>query len=155
MAEEKASEVVKEKGGFDFKIIIIGLVIFLVAMGASYFIMRSLIAPLVPKEEEHETLTGNLVTVGEFTTNINDEGGTRFLKVEVYVEVADEKVQEEVTAFMPVIKDTILAILSSQTVSDLDPINREKLKEKMKKSINAKIGQNLVKGVYFTNFIMQ
>ncbi|WP_054694417.1 flagellar basal body-associated FliL family protein [Syntrophomonas palmitatica] len=155
MAEEKANETVKEKGSFDFKIIIIGLVIFLVAMGASYFIMRSLIAPLVPKEEEKETLTGNLVSVGEFTTNINDEGGTRFLKVEVFVEVSDEKVQEEITVFMPVIKDTILGILSSQTVSDLDPINREKLKVKMKKSINAKIGKDLVKGVYFTNFIMQ
>jgi len=155
LAEEKANEVAKEKSGFDFKIIIIGLAIFLVAMGASYFIMRSLIAPLVPREEEKETLTGNLVTVGEFTTNINDEEGTRFLKVEVYVEVSDEKGQEEIEAFMPVIKDTILGILSSQSVSDLDPINREKIKVKMKNNINARVGKNLIKGVYFTNFIMQ
>jgi len=158
LAEEKNTEVVQEKkaGGFDFKIIIIGLVVFLITIGASYFMLRSLIAPLVPqKEEAAQTLTGNLVSAGEFTTNINDEGGTRFLKVEVYVEVEDEKVAEEITAFMPVIKDTILSTLTSKSVADLEVSNQKSLKAEMKKKINAKLGSEVVKSVYFTTFIMQ
>jgi len=157
LAEEKNTEVVeKEKSSFDFKIVIIGLVVFLITIGASYFMLRSLIAPLVPqKEEAAEPMTGNLVSAGEFTTNINDEGGTRFLKVEVYVEVEDEKVVEELTAFMPVIKDTILSTLSSKSVADLDVNNQKSLKAEMKKKINAKLGSEIVKNVYFTTFIMQ
>ncbi len=62
--------------GLDFKIILIGLLIFLVAMGASYLLMKSLMAPLMPKTEEAArksvSISGGLVSAGEFTTNIND-----------------------------------------------------------------------------------
>lgn len=156
MAEENTLEV-KEKSGFDFKIIIAGLIIFLIAMGASYFLMKSLMAPLLPKEEseQKEVLTGNLVEVGEFTTNIGDITGSRFVKVEVFVEVTGKKGQETMQEFMPIIKDSILNILSSKTVADLDVRNRENLKKEIKNELNSKLGNNTIKNVYFTSFIMQ
>lgn len=156
MAEEKNPEV-KQKSGFDFKIIVAGLIIFLIAMGASYILMKSLMAPLLPKEEseQKEVLTGNLLEVGEFTTNIGDITGTRFVKVEVFVEVTGKKGQEAMTEFMPIIKDSILTILSSKTVADLDVRNREHLKEEIKADLNTKLGKNTIKSVYFTSFIMQ
>ena len=52
MADEKVAEV-KEKIGFDFRIILVGLLLFLVAMGASYLVMRSLIAPLILKAKRN------------------------------------------------------------------------------------------------------
>lgn len=155
MAEENTPEV-KQKSGFDFKIIIAGLIIFLIAMGASYYLMKSLMAPLLPKEETaKEVVTGNLVEVGEFTTNIGDITGSRFVKVEVYVEVTGKKGQETIQEFMPIIKDSILTILSSKTVADLDVRNRDNLKKEIKDDLNAKLGKNTIKNVYFTNFIMQ
>lgn len=157
MADETNTEVV-ERSGFDFKIVLIGFLIFLVAMGASYLLMRSLMAPLMPREEGAEQmLTGNLVEIGEFMTNINDVAGTRFLKVEVTVEVAaeDEKAQEAITHYMPVIRDSILTILSSKTVADLDVRNRSNLKAEIKKELNSKIGSKLIQNIYFTSFVMQ
>lgn len=156
LAEEKNTEEVKEKSGFDFKIVIIGLAVFLITIGASYFMLRSLIAPLVPeKESASEAITGNLVSVGEFTTNIDDEEGTRFLKVEVSIEVEDESAKEEVTTFMPIIKDILNSTLASKSVEELDVNNRENIKKEIRKKINTKLGTELVKGVYFTTFIMQ
>lgn len=156
LAEEKNTEEVKEKSGFDFKIIVIGLVVFLITIGASYFMLRSLIAPLVPvKESASEGVTGNLVSVGELTTNIDDEEGTRFLKVEVSIEVEDEGAKEEVTTFMPIIKDILNSTLASKSVEELKVSNRDNIKQEIKKKINAKLGTELVKGVYFSNFIMQ
>lgn len=158
MADEKGTEV-KEKTGFDFRIILIGLLLFLVAMGTSYMVMKSLIAPLVPesKKDQVQLLSGNLVDVGEFTTNINATGGTRFLKVKVTVEVSadDKKATETINKFMPVIKDSILGILATQSAADLEPRNRSRLKEAIKQDINAKIGGKVVTNVYFTDFIMQ
>lgn len=158
MADEKGTEV-KEKAGFDFRIILVGLLLFLVAMGASYLVMRSLIAPLIPesKKEQVQLLSGNLVEVGDFTTNINSTGGTRFLKVSVTLEVSseDKKAVEKITSYMPVIKDSVLGILATQSVADLEPRNRSYLKEAIKQDINAKIGGKLVTNVYFTDFIMQ
>lgn len=156
MAEEKTAETGKRS---DFKIIIIGLVIFLVAMGASYLLLRNLMAPLMPEKpsQKQELATGNLVSIGEFTTNINDVSGTRFLKVEVFVEVSkqEKKSQEQINTVMPIIKDSILSIISSKTVADLDVRNREHLKAEIKKDLNQKIGSDLIKNVYFTSFIMQ
>lgn len=156
-AEREKEAETKPKSGLDFKIILVGLVIFLVAMGASYFLMRSLMSPLLPKEDKKaETIeTGDLVSAGEFTTNINDIAGTRYLKVEVYVEVSDKKVKDSIDQYMPVIKDSILSILASQTVADLDVRNRDNLKTEIKKDLNNKIGSNVISNVYFTNFIMQ
>ncbi len=159
MADEKGTEV-KEKVGFDFRIILIGLLLFLVAMGTSYLVMRSLIAPLVPesnKKEQVQLLSGNLMEIGDFTTNINSTGGTRFLKVSVTVEVTsdDKKAVEKLTRLMPIIKDSVLGVLAKQSVADLDPRNHGYLKDAIKQDINAKVGGNLVINVYFTDFIMQ
>ncbi len=157
MAEEKTVEETS-KSGLNFKIIIAGLVIFLIAMGASYFLMKSLMSPLLPKEENEkskEVVTGNLIEVGEFTTNIGDIAGTRFIKVEIFLEVAGKKGNEEINEFMPIIKDSILSILSSKSVADLEVRNRERLKEEIKQELNTKLGKDSIKSVYFTSFIMQ
>lgn len=155
--KEKDNTEVKNKSGFDFKIILVGLLIFLVAMGASYFLMRSLMSPLMPKQEKEvkAIATGDLVSAGEFTTNINDVAGTRYLKVEVFIEVSDKEVEDSMDQYKPIIKDSILTILSSQTVADLDVRNRNNLKAEIKKDLNTKIGANAISNVYFTNFIMQ
>ena len=114
---------------------------------------------LLPEKESEkaETATGNLVSIGEFTTNVNDVAGSRFLRVEVYVEVSkeDKKNQEIINEAMPIIKDTILSIMSSKTVADLDVRNRDNLKAEIKNELNKKIGSKIIQNVYFTSFIMQ
>ncbi|MDI9480856.1 MAG: flagellar basal body-associated FliL family protein [Syntrophomonadaceae bacterium] len=157
MSEEKPAEVTTKKS--DLRIIVIGLVFFLVAMAGTYFFISSMMAPLLPEKESEkaETATGNLVSIGEFTTNVNDVAGSRFLRVEVYVEVSkeDKKNQEIINEAMPIIKDTILSIMSSKTVADLDVRNRDNLKAEIKNELNKKIGSKIIQNVYFTSFIMQ
>lgn len=160
MAEEKENEVKKPRLDLnvDMKLILIGLLVFLVAVGGSYFLMKSLMAPLMPRQEGTGKLkTGNLVEVGEFTTNINDIIGQRFLKVKVTVEVSSDvkKGVEKIEEHMPVIKDSILSIISSKTVADLDVRNRSNLKAEIKKDLNAKLGADIIMNVYITEFIMQ
>ena len=158
MVDENTQEAV-EKSSIDFKIILIGLVLFIVAMGFSFFLMRSMMAPFLPEKETEKQMEsrGSLVSVGEFTTNINDVAGTRFLKVEVFVEVSEEnkKAAAEIESYMPIIKDSVLTILSSKTAADLDTNNREKIKLEIKKDLNRKIGSEVIQNVYFTSFIMQ
>lgn len=149
----KAPEISK-----DVKFILVGVVLFLVALGCSFIMMKSLLAPLMPQHAavEQKTETGTLVTVGEFTTNISDPSGIRYVKTEVVIEVEkDKKAEEEVTAYMPVIKDNILNILAAATVADLDVRNREVLKQQIKNSLNQALGSEKVLNVYFTTFLLQ
>lgn len=158
MADETSgNQKVKSGAGFDLQIIIIGLVIFLMCMGGSYFMFKSLLAPLLPGEEPVNSKgSAVLVEVGEFTTNVYDVNNIRFLKASVYIEVADKDAEKQVNAVMPVLKDEILSILSSQTVADLDVRNRDHLREEIKSRLNKRLGGgNKVTGVYFTSFITQ
>jgi len=50
LADESNNEV-KEKSVFDIKIIFIGFLLFVIAMGSSYFLMKSLIAPLMRRRK--------------------------------------------------------------------------------------------------------
>lgn len=147
----------KVTSSFDFRIIIVGLLIFLAAMGASYFLMKSLMAPLYPQKETQAESpdSGNLVEIAEFTTNIADVGGNRYVKVEVFLEVKDKKNAAKIEESMPVVKDVILSTLASKSAADLDVRNRESLKGEIKQRLNEKLGANTVSDVYFTNFIMQ
>ncbi len=151
--------VVEKSSGFDIKIIAVGLVFFLLVVGASYFIIRSLIAPLLPQDEEKvvetEVVEGQIVKAGDFTTNIEDVKGNRYLKVIVYVQFADASAGEESKAQMPIIQDTILGILSSKKVSELEVSKRNGLKIEMKEALNAKLGEGKIQEVYFTDFIIQ
>ncbi|MGE5404766.1 MAG: flagellar basal body-associated protein FliL [Candidatus Saccharibacteria bacterium] len=161
MAEEKETQAVPEqpKSGFDIKMIAIGLVIFLAAMGGSYLIAKSILSPLLPKDEkkteEKANEVGTLVALGEFTVNLDDPSGQRFLKATIELEVTDPKMAGEgLTEYKPIIRDQINTILASKTVADMDVRNREELKKEIKNKINKKIGDK-VKDVYFDQIIMQ
>ncbi len=160
MADDNTVEVEQKKSGVDLKIIIIGMVIFIVLVGGSFYLMKSIMAPLMPADPKSTSEgsagdIGALVSIGEFMTNVNDVAGTRYLKVEVTVESSDEKAQEKIDAYMPVIRDSIQGILSAKTVADLDIRNRDSLKIEIKDEINEKIGTDTISNVYFTSFIMQ
>ncbi|HWP98591.1 MAG TPA: flagellar basal body-associated FliL family protein [Syntrophomonadaceae bacterium] len=159
MADEENGAVKESK--FDFKIIIIGVVIFLIALGASYFVLRSVFSPLMPKEatkgDAKSTNHGALFDVGEFTTNIEDSTGSRYMKLKVSLELNpdDKKAAEECATYKPIIRDGILGLISSKTVADFDPRNRENVKQEILKALNSKLGSNMITNVYFEDIIIQ
>jgi len=161
MAEEEKNVVEKKESKSDFiKIIAVGVVVFLIALGASYFVLRSTISPLLPPDKNGssgESALGTPFEVGEFTTNINDITGPRFMKVKVTITLSgsDKKANEEATKYKPIIRDTILGMISSKSVADFDYNNRANLKEEIKKEVNAKLGKELVQSVYFEDIIIQ
>jgi flagellar FliL protein len=138
--------------GIDVKMVGIGLGIFVVAVGISYFIMRSLLAGLVVETTSAPSpVEIVLVEVGDFTTNIVNT--TRYVRVQVAVSVAVGH-EELATQFMPVIKDTVLSVLSQKSATQLSANNTE-LKDDIMDNINDRLETNLIEGVFFTNFIMQ
>ena len=160
MAEEESNV---EKGSkFDsLKIILIGVVVFVIALGASFFLLRSVFSPLLPQETQKqagkEAALGTPFDAGEFTTNIRDVGGSRFMKVKVSLTISDDnkKNVEEATKYKPVIRDTILNLIATKSVADFDSVNRANLKEEIKKELNTKLGKEMILNVYFEDLIIQ
>jgi len=56
----------------------------------------------------------------------------------------------------PMIRDMIIRILSSKTVPEISTAKgKEKLKEEIKKNLNARLATGEIRNVYFTAFVIQ
>lgn len=154
MEEEKAAS----SGKFnllDWRFLVIGLAVLLVAGGVAYGAARMALSTPGSEKRTEQVKTGPLVKVGEYLVNIADTQGRRFLKTEIVLELTDAKYEKDFTAKLPVVQDRILSFLGSKTVMDLQVEQREKLKEELMQELNTVLGYDQIKKVYFTTFIMQ
>ncbi len=104
------------------------------------------------------------VVVGPLIVNLADVGGDRYLKIKlVLLEVpqAAEKEKKEgekegISLQDAIIRDTIITVLSSKTSDDLLSVSgKEELKNELITAINQALGRNLVRKIYFLDFIIQ
>lgn len=174
MAEEKEKteeEVKKEapKKGGKLKLIIILLVVLAVLGGGGTFAWFKFIAPAIgvgeetgqkgakkAEPEKPELFSGPMYPLDSFIINLAGEGGKRFLKLTLELELDNENLNAEITANLPKIKDSILILLSSKTFEDIYMVEG---KFKLRDEITARINRFLITGhirnVYFTEFVIQ
>jgi len=95
-----------------------------------------------------------------FTVNFNDDGRTRFLQVSIEAQTRDPEVAKLIEKHMPVIRNNLVLILSSQTAGELASLEgKERLREEARAGIDRVLeeeaGKGGVEAVYFTSFVMQ
>ncbi len=104
------------------------------------------------------------VVVGPLIVNLADVGGDRYLKIKlVLLEVPSaakkekkEGEKEGISLQDAVIRDTIITVLSSKTSDDLLSVSgKEELKNELITAINQALHRNLVRKIYFLEFIIQ
>lgn len=159
MAEKKAETETKEAGGSKKKppMMIIIAVFAVVVLGAAFFVVQKASAKSKAGGQK-KVEKGPVVTLDKILVNLADPGSDHFLKVTVGLELNKEKgkTPETLKDDTPLIRDAVLASLSSKTRDQLGPeAGREKLKSEIKKKVNAALGEDDVQGVYFTNFVTQ
>ncbi|CAM2788293.1 flagellar basal body-associated protein FliL [Helicobacter burdigaliensis] len=106
---------------------------------------------------------GNLLSVGQmypvdqFIVNLmTSGGGKRYLKTSISLELSAPTLQTELDTKRDIIRDTIITILSSKT---LEEIQTTKGKQKLRAEIQERINEFLVDGrvvnIFFTEFVVQ
>ena len=99
---------------------------------------------------------GILYPLDTFTVNLKSDAGRRYLKCTMSLELEGEELSLELDAKSPVLRDRIIRILTSKT---LEEINSKKGKSKVSSQImdtlNAMISDGEIKGIYFTEFVIQ
>ncbi len=113
-----------------------------------------------PVNESHLTP----VVVGPLIVNLADVGGDRYLKVKlILLEIPSaakkekkEGEKEGISLQDAIIRDTIITVLSSKTSDDLLSVSgKEELKNELMTAINQALQRNLVRKIYFLDFIIQ
>jgi flagellar FliL protein len=95
-----------------------------------------------------------------FTVNLLEEGGERYLQTSIVFQVTDEKVAESMKAYLPVIRNRILLLLSGKRPSDLaTPAGKAKLVEEVtgavRESIPGTTAQRGIVQAYLGAFVIQ
>jgi len=147
--------------------------VLVVQIALAFFIIRTVIigrqasaqkAALLALEElrepEKEVLPDKPAKVydlkEDLLTNSADSDRLRYVKVHVQLGVTPEKVYDEITQIEPKVIDTILGILMSKTVEEMDdPADKEVIKDEVKIALNKYLRQGEVVKVYFTAFLIQ
>ena len=133
--------------------IIMGLV--LIVAFTSAFLLGKNLNNAKGYTEEVFTL-GPVYSTSEFTVNLAETNGMRYLKTQLSLEVDKKKVLKELGDKLPALEDTIITVLSKQRVSDLDNVDgKENIKKELQKNINKILVNGEVINIYFNHFVWQ
>ena len=99
---------------------------------------------------------GTLYPLDTFTVNLKSDSGRRYLKVTMSLELEGDELSMELDAKAPVLRDRIIRILSSKTLEEISSKKgKQKVSEQIMDTLNAMLTDGRIKGIYFTQFVIQ
>lgn len=145
-------------------IIIAGVsLIVLAIIGGGFFMLWQKLSSLdnlkgaakAPEKSEHAGM-GPVFSLESFIVNLSDQGGKRYLRITMGLELGDSKFAEELTKRLPQIRDSILMTLPSRKVEELQTTEgKNSLRADIISKLNELLGKEIVKKIYFTEFVIQ
>ena len=99
---------------------------------------------------------GILYPLDTFTVNLKSDAGRRYLKVTMSLELEGEELSLELDAKSPVLRDRIIRILTSKTLEEISSKKgKQKVSQQIMDTLNAMISDGTIRGIYFTEFVIQ
>ena len=99
---------------------------------------------------------GILYPLDTFTVNLKSDAGRRYLKVTMSLELEGDELSLELDAKSPVLRDRIIRILSSKTLEEISSKKgKGKVSAQVMDTLNSMIADGEIKGIYFTEFVIQ
>ncbi|PLX91452.1 MAG: flagellar basal body protein FliL [Desulfuromonas sp.] len=135
----------------------------LVAVGVAAYLLGSRSAQdAAPAEsaQVEDTSTaegvGPMVDITDFIINILDKNETRYLKAAITLELENEETVAEVNERMPQIRDSVLLLVGNKTFAELNDLQGKlQLRAEIIVRLNKLLKKGKVKGIYFTEFVVQ
>lgn len=130
---------------------------FLQDIVASYMGGGDAAAPQTEKvEAQPVSPVGLTIPMPQFTTNLADPLGQRFIRLTMEIEVADAKVGEEIARQNARIRDAILMLLSGKTYADIASTESKlMLKSEITDRLSTILGQGKIYQVFITDMVIQ
>jgi len=109
------------------------------------------------KSDSHGEGVGTLVyAVKDIVVNPAGTGGTRFLSISFGFELGSPELAAEFEERELVVRDALITILSAKTVAQLtDAKQKEIVRYQVKKRLETLLDTDEIKGVYYTDFVLQ
>jgi flagellar FliL protein len=148
-------------------VLILAAVLVLAMLGGGFYLMWSKIASLETpgqgeeaavegEEEAGPTAIGVTFPLETFIVNLADEGGKRYLRVTMQLELVAGETDEPLRARLPQIRDVILMTLPTKRFEDIRSAEGKiNLRTEIMEQLNRLFPEALINNIYFTEFVVQ
>jgi flagellar FliL protein len=150
-------------------ILLIGAVIFILLSGGEEEAQPEAVeekAPTEKVEKKKKTATrkqaesfmdmGPMFPLEDFIVNLLSEGGKRYLKVNITLELSGEELAAELDTKQAAIRSIIIDILSEKSLEEVSTLKgKDKLRDQIVDELNARLSDGQINNVYFTKFVIQ
>jgi len=110
----------------------------------------------VEASQEGELQNFDLYTLEPIVVNLFDPTGRRYMQIQLALALPSKKYEEEIKKFEPVLKDTIITVLSAMTPEEaLQPQAKEQIKKELLEKLNEVLGKHIIMGIYITQYIVE
>ena len=148
-----------KKAGKGFNKLLLLIPVAVVALAAGGYYGYTLLSPGKGKAGMAGGSAGSekkavLFSLDPFVVNLSEPG--RYLKVTMQFEIAGEPRQEFITEKVPILRDVIITLISSQSYEYASsPEGKIQLKDEILLRTNQIFGKEVFRNLYFTDFVMQ
>ena len=168
--KEEGSEKKKSGGPLDNKVILLGAIILaqaVLAVGLTMFVivpkLEKIAAPAeevvaeAEEETKEEVREGVIVGLNEVVVTLRDNGPTTsYLRINIDLEVADQKVADQVATRLPHLRDIVILALSNKFSSDLRSMDgKSALKAELQRKLGEVLPEDGLWNLYFSDMVVQ
>ncbi len=148
-------------------IVVIGVVVLIMGtIGAGFFVMWTKVNSIntlaaaaesgEPVEEAPVPKIGPIHDLATFIVNLADEGGIRYLRTTMKLELADDQSVSFVQERLPMIRDSILMTLPTKKYEDISTAEgKTALRDELITKLNVIMVPGSISNIYFTEFVVQ
>lgn len=140
------------------KLIIIAVAVMLTGAGGIYGYSMYDKGKKDNAEATKENIMSIICPLNSFVVNLQDKTGVgkRYLKLTMQLEVGKEDDKLLIGNHNAQIRDTVLLLLSSQSLKEINTMEGKlELKQTLLSRMNQILGDSVVRGIYFTEFVVQ
>jgi len=102
------------------------------------------------------TKVGPMYSLDKFIVNLASDGGSRYLRTSINLELSSEEFQAEVEKKKPMIRDIIIKVLSAKSYEEISTIRgKENLKDELVTELNKIFTDGSIQNIFFTEFVVQ
>ncbi len=163
--EEQADEPIERRPWLENKLVLLGAIV-AVQIVMAVVLTRFVIAPklavqaadvggAVPTAQVPDV--GVIIGLQEIIVTLQSEGKLpRYLRIDVNLEVADQKTAKLVTARLPQLRDVVIMAASARSPADIQsPEGKQGLREEIFNQLATKLPPDKFRNVYFSDLVIQ
>ena len=106
--------------------------------------------------QEMQQKLGIIFPMETFIVNLADEGGKRYLRVTMDLELAQGTSEDNLKKRLPQMRDSILMVLPSKRFDEIRTVEgKTRLRNEIIANLNGLLGQERITSIYFTEFVVQ